>query len=168
MDPTNGNFKYPGFGGFGNPPAANPRVKIINDLYMSVFGRKPDGVSLNFYINQKDFDENVVRKQMIESTEHKNLIANREKVEELNQKVDELNGELKNINNIITDKNVEIEELNKLLNIKSGEISKIREELKGVIQNQKTEINELNEINAKSASLVDKIKGLIKNLLGKS
>ncbi len=60
--------------GYDLPNDSSVRVKQISELYRLVLGREPDQAGLMHYV-QSEFDLNQIRKIMIESPEHRQIIA---------------------------------------------------------------------------------------------
>lgn len=111
----------------GNPkPNKN---QIITALYRSVLGREPDSNALMYYISQPEINEDAVRKQMVESEEHKNIIEEYKKIGELKKQIEDLKSVDNAKEKTYKDKEIEIGELNKILKHKSEEISKLKEEI---------------------------------------
>ncbi len=120
------NSNLPPIGG-GLPPKVN-KNQIITNLYKTVLGRDPDPNALMYYISQTEIDENVIRKQMVESEEHKKILEEYKKITALKKEIENLKKNIELTEKRVDDKQKEIKELDTILSHKSQEISRIREE----------------------------------------
>lgn len=111
----------------GMPPKQN-KTAIINELYRSILGRDPDSSSLMYYLSLPEINEDEIRKQMIESAEHKKIISDFKSIKDLKKEIEDLKIDVEIALRSVKDKDTEIEGLNKILEQKSQEIRNVKEE----------------------------------------
>lgn len=123
------NSMFGGGAGFGNQSPKQNKNQIVTNLYRSVLGREPDPNALMYYISQQEVDENAVRKQMVESEEHKNILEEFKKIAGLKKEIEHLKSDVAMEKKKTEDRQAEIAELNIILSHKSKEIASVKEEL---------------------------------------
>lgn len=121
------------FNGANGAPGSNPpkqnKNQIITSLYRSVLGRDPDPNALMYYISQPEINEDVVRKQMLESEEHKKILEEYKGIPSLKKQIEDTKKGDEIEQKKLQDKQAEIDELNKILSHKSAEIHRLTMQL---------------------------------------
>jgi hypothetical protein len=169
-----GNFPSSLGGSFmGNPPMGSApkqnKNQIITSLYKSILGRDPDPNALMYYISQPEIDENAVRKQMVESDEHKQILDEYKNIAGLKKEIEDLKVQVGLKEKGIKDKESEIEELNHILGHKTQEIAKVRSEVEEAKKDVVTSSKFTNTVSVvKVESLFDKIVKKLSGILRKS
>ena len=147
-----------------NLPKQN-KNEIIKRLYSSILGRDPDPSALMYYISLPEINENDIRRQMVESEEHKKILDDFKSISKLKEEITLLKSESKQREKATDDKQFEIEELNKILSHKSREITKIRDEMKKMLDEtlEKDKTMQYRNIAAAAhhSQIIDKIKTII-------
>ncbi|MBN2100418.1 hypothetical protein JW710_00780 [Candidatus Dojkabacteria bacterium] len=133
---------YGGFGGYGDLGGMNgmygqqqqqkrltpeERIQMIKTVYSEVLGREPDTRDINYY-KYSTLDEEQIKKQLLTSAEHKELIEKGQEFNKIKSQSDQLQSRCKMLETQIKDQLEEFRELNDLLKEKNEYLQKIREE----------------------------------------
>jgi len=157
--------KPPQMGGFGPNPSKQNKNQIITNLYRTILGREPDPNALMYYISLPEINEDQIRKQMVESEEHKNILAEFKNITNLKKEIEDLKTQVQIKEQAANDKNSEIDQLNTILAHKSQEITKAKDALE---EYKKSNGTQKRDSLSKEVAKVDTgIKRIIKNILRK-
>jgi Domain of unknown function (DUF4214) len=66
-----------------------PRTDMITRLYRTILGREPDQAGLNYYLFNTQIPELQIAREMIESTEHNDILAKARDIREMIKKTEE-------------------------------------------------------------------------------
>ncbi len=103
------------------------RVQMIEKVYDEILGRKPDTRDINYY-KYSTLDEEQIKKQLLASAEHKELMRKGREYDKLKESVDQAQSRAKNFEVQIKDQFEEFKQLNLLLKEKNTYIQKLRAE----------------------------------------
>jgi hypothetical protein len=104
------------------------RVEMIKEIYKGILQREPSTRDINYY-KYSTLDENQIRKQLITSSEHKDLIKNGNQYKKLKEQTEQLQTRTKMLESQIQDQLDEFKELNILLKEKNHHIQDLRNTL---------------------------------------
>lgn len=146
--PSDGSFGGgfgPSYGGFGGSPGYSPygsqgqgsqpqkrltpeeRVQMIKKVYAEILGREPDTRDINYY-KYSTLNEEQVKKQLLSSTEHKELTKKGRDFDKIKSQTGQLQTRCKMLEGQIKDQLEEFKQLNLLLKEKNQYIQELREE----------------------------------------
>lgn len=102
------------------------RVQMINKIYSEILGREPDTRDINYY-KYSTLNEDQIKKQLLTSAEHKDLIKKGREYDQLKNQTDQAKTQTKMLEGQIKDQIEEFKQLNILLKEKNSYIQQLRE-----------------------------------------
>ena len=141
---SGGGLGYPG----QNPPGnqqkrltPEERVKMIEKVYDEILCRKPDTRDINYY-KYSTLDEEQIKKQLLASAEHKDMIKKGREYTSLKDRSEQLETRVRMLEGQIKDQIEEFRELSNLLQEKNRHITELRSKTVPIpIQNTASNIN---------------------------
>ncbi|MDD3662130.1 MAG: hypothetical protein PHG63_03635 [Candidatus Dojkabacteria bacterium] len=131
-----------GSGGFGQRPAQGStqkrltpeeRVQMIEKVYDEILCRKPDTRDINYY-KYSTLGEDQIRKQLITSAEHKDMMKKGREYADLKDRSEQLETRVRMLEGQIKDQLEEFKELSNLLREKNQLIAQCRNQLTQRVQ----------------------------------
>ncbi|MBN1618859.1 hypothetical protein JW887_06000 [Candidatus Dojkabacteria bacterium] len=107
------------------------RVEMIEKVFQEVLSRKPDTRDINYY-KYSTLDEDQIKKQLINSTEHKDLLTKGREYEQLKTTADQAQTKSRMLEGKIQDQIEEFRQLNILMQEKNRYIVKLRNDIKAL------------------------------------
>lgn len=92
----------------------NKRRSLIKSLYLEILGKDADINGLSYYTVHKEIPEDEIRKQMSQSTDHRDIVIKAQKYHELEKKSISLEEQLLRMQNMIIEKDMLITNLRAL------------------------------------------------------
>ena len=109
---------------FNSPvKSGSGKSDIIKKIYKDVLGRDPDSDALMYYISQPVIDENAIIKQMIESSEHADILKAARSIDMYKEEQKKLDQKILTFSATITEKDEMIKDLNHLIDCISKELA---------------------------------------------
>lgn len=102
------------------------RVQMIKKIYSEILGREPDTRDINYY-KYSTLNEEQIKKQLLTSAEHKDLIKKGREYDKLKNQTDQAKTQAKMLEGQIKDQVEEFKQLNILLNEKNSYIQQLRQ-----------------------------------------
>ncbi|MEI7604363.1 MAG: DUF4214 domain-containing protein [bacterium] len=93
----------------------NKRRALIKALYQEILGRDADINGLSYYTVNKQYSEDDIRKQMTQSTDHRDMVIKAQKYPEIEKKCIELEDQVIKLHNSNTEKDTLIANLRVLV-----------------------------------------------------
>lgn len=106
------------------------RRQMIIDNYIKILGREPSQSDLNYFLNLGTNEEQLIQK-MIDSQEHADLVKSRQEVVKTKEKLTKQTNELLHLRTKVSDQQGIIKNLNQLLIQKNRAIYRLNQALRG-------------------------------------
>ena len=122
------------------------REIFISKNFSDILGREPSSREMSYY-KYGEMEEVEIQNELISGDEHKKLVEDAKESKSLKNKINELEGNIEKLKDLIDGKAKEYRELSVLLNQKNEEIKRLRETEQNIYnQNMEMRANNVEEI----------------------